>query len=414
MSGLIASAGHSGSHTPQSMHSSGMDDEHVLALVEAIHGANFDAVHILALDAIIRHHISHLQTPDRIARPESFTSRALVTVFCRAVQAAASSAASLANGESGSARPLLAARREVLLRPALVAPLPARLRLPRTCAALRPRSAADGAAAARPRRRAALAASLPAARRFGRFGRLRGPAMTAMRLVSARPPSRASRALCGRCGARGRRGAGRQISISSSPRPAAPRDAARPARRAAPAASSCAIAVLRRNLRLRLGVAARFQRRAFGLRDLGRLDLRAAPRPPPAPRPLRALGAQPRRAARFGGLGGSSSSRRLVLGRASSPASASTPAVSSARSPRRAAASALVLRLRRPRRVLRRRRLGLARRRLDRLGRRLAVGGLEGGLADLRRLEPERAQDRGESLAGAAGQRRHLRRTTKP
>jgi hypothetical protein len=30
-----------------------MDDEHVLALVEAIHGADLDAIHVLTLDAIL-------------------------------------------------------------------------------------------------------------------------------------------------------------------------------------------------------------------------------------------------------------------------------------------------------------------------------------------------------------------------
>ena len=49
VSGLIASTGHSGSQTPQSMHSSGWMS--VLALVEAVHGANLHAIHQLALDA---------------------------------------------------------------------------------------------------------------------------------------------------------------------------------------------------------------------------------------------------------------------------------------------------------------------------------------------------------------------------
>ena len=38
----------------------GMDDEHVLALVEAIHGAHLDAVHVFALDAIIVDDVGHL------------------------------------------------------------------------------------------------------------------------------------------------------------------------------------------------------------------------------------------------------------------------------------------------------------------------------------------------------------------
>src|SRR6202040_2741886 len=36
VSGLIASTGHSGTQTPQSMHFIRVDDEHVLALVEAV------------------------------------------------------------------------------------------------------------------------------------------------------------------------------------------------------------------------------------------------------------------------------------------------------------------------------------------------------------------------------------------
>ena len=37
----------------------GMDDEHVVALVEAIHGADLDAVHVLALDAVFGDDVSH-------------------------------------------------------------------------------------------------------------------------------------------------------------------------------------------------------------------------------------------------------------------------------------------------------------------------------------------------------------------
>ena len=40
----------------------GMDDKHVLALVEAIHGAYLDAVHVFALDATFDNDIGHLQT----------------------------------------------------------------------------------------------------------------------------------------------------------------------------------------------------------------------------------------------------------------------------------------------------------------------------------------------------------------
>src|SRR5690606_29428456 len=37
-----------------------MDDEHVLAFVEAIHRTYFDAVHVLALDAVVRDDIGHV------------------------------------------------------------------------------------------------------------------------------------------------------------------------------------------------------------------------------------------------------------------------------------------------------------------------------------------------------------------
>jgi hypothetical protein len=36
-----------------------MDDQHVLALIEAIHGADLDAVHVFAFDAIIVDDIGH-------------------------------------------------------------------------------------------------------------------------------------------------------------------------------------------------------------------------------------------------------------------------------------------------------------------------------------------------------------------
>ena len=56
-SGKMASAGHSGSHTPQSL--VGMDHQHVVALVETIDRAHFDAIHIFALDAIVSDHVGH-------------------------------------------------------------------------------------------------------------------------------------------------------------------------------------------------------------------------------------------------------------------------------------------------------------------------------------------------------------------
>ena len=40
-----------------------VDDEHVLALVEAVHGADFDAVHVLALDAGFGDDVGHSAVP---------------------------------------------------------------------------------------------------------------------------------------------------------------------------------------------------------------------------------------------------------------------------------------------------------------------------------------------------------------
>jgi hypothetical protein len=66
VSGLIASTGHSGTQTPQSMHSS-MDDEHVLALIEAVHRTYFDAIHDLATNAVLVDDISQLSSLRHIA-----------------------------------------------------------------------------------------------------------------------------------------------------------------------------------------------------------------------------------------------------------------------------------------------------------------------------------------------------------
>src|SRR5258708_7121416 len=43
----------------------GIDDKHVIALVEAIHWADFNAVHVLALDASLGHDIGHQRLPKR-------------------------------------------------------------------------------------------------------------------------------------------------------------------------------------------------------------------------------------------------------------------------------------------------------------------------------------------------------------
>jgi hypothetical protein len=41
-----------------------MDDQHVLALVKAIYGADFDAIHVFAFDAIVVDDIGHFHTLD--------------------------------------------------------------------------------------------------------------------------------------------------------------------------------------------------------------------------------------------------------------------------------------------------------------------------------------------------------------
>jgi hypothetical protein len=46
----------------------GMDDKHVLAFVEAIHGADFHAVHIFALDAVFSDDVGHSRVPAVDAR----------------------------------------------------------------------------------------------------------------------------------------------------------------------------------------------------------------------------------------------------------------------------------------------------------------------------------------------------------
>jgi hypothetical protein len=43
-----------------------MDDQHILALVKAVHGADFDAVHVFAFDAIVVDDVGHLDTLNRL------------------------------------------------------------------------------------------------------------------------------------------------------------------------------------------------------------------------------------------------------------------------------------------------------------------------------------------------------------
>ena len=79
VSGLIASTGHSGSQTPQSMHSSGYH-EHVLALVEAIHGARLDAVHGFAANAALVDDIGQLSILSAERRVNSFAMSVLAAL----------------------------------------------------------------------------------------------------------------------------------------------------------------------------------------------------------------------------------------------------------------------------------------------------------------------------------------------
>ena len=59
MSGLIASTGHSGYAHPAVDALVGVDDEHVLAFVEAVDGAHRDAIGGLALDAPFIDDVGH-------------------------------------------------------------------------------------------------------------------------------------------------------------------------------------------------------------------------------------------------------------------------------------------------------------------------------------------------------------------
>ena len=58
-SATIASAGHSGTQTPQSMHSSGLMTSYIFTLVEAVYGTDFHAVRVFALDAIFSNDVRH-------------------------------------------------------------------------------------------------------------------------------------------------------------------------------------------------------------------------------------------------------------------------------------------------------------------------------------------------------------------
>jgi hypothetical protein len=66
VSGLMASTGHSGSHTPPVDALVGVNDEHVLALVEAVHGAHLHALRVLATNAVLVDDVGQLGLLRRI------------------------------------------------------------------------------------------------------------------------------------------------------------------------------------------------------------------------------------------------------------------------------------------------------------------------------------------------------------
>jgi len=70
-----------------------MDDEHILAFIEAIDGTDFDAIHVFALNAIIRDDIGHLRAVLPTLRRSKQTRRGrgcagsiVLTLFCRLLQ----------------------------------------------------------------------------------------------------------------------------------------------------------------------------------------------------------------------------------------------------------------------------------------------------------------------------------------
>jgi hypothetical protein len=65
-----------------------MDHKHILPLVEAIHGANFDAIHVFALDAVFDDDIGHDHFPSRAnavspARPVNGPMPGVIENNCR-------------------------------------------------------------------------------------------------------------------------------------------------------------------------------------------------------------------------------------------------------------------------------------------------------------------------------------------
>ena len=91
LSGTIASAGHSGSQTPQSMHSSGMDHQHVLADIEAVDRTYLDTIHVFAANAALGDHVGHrwlLVTGAKVRR----SRRAICRLFRLAARVACTAA----------------------------------------------------------------------------------------------------------------------------------------------------------------------------------------------------------------------------------------------------------------------------------------------------------------------------------
>ena len=68
LSGMIASTGHSGSHTPQSMHSSGWIDQHVLAVQQSIRGTSTQSINLQRMQASVTMNKGRL-SPARRCRP---------------------------------------------------------------------------------------------------------------------------------------------------------------------------------------------------------------------------------------------------------------------------------------------------------------------------------------------------------
>ena len=77
VSGRIASAGHSGSHTPTVDAFIRVNHQHVFTLIEAVHRTNFDAVGVFASNAAVVDNVGHKRCLNEVAdlliqEPRSF------------------------------------------------------------------------------------------------------------------------------------------------------------------------------------------------------------------------------------------------------------------------------------------------------------------------------------------------------